>query len=234
MKKVHFTAILTFGFLIGILSFVSLFSSSTGFSSVENRQLASRTPLSLQSLITGTFEQGYETFLLENFPFRNQVIEGFHVCTRLFYWDKDIKKENTLMAVQADDFVSAMKPETSEVQNESEKEPLPEEKKKDELSTRAEEGDKDQPNQRLSDYLILAGDRVMMPKGPYNLETYGSLLSDVSKVLLDVHLYSITGPTSAAFYASDEYNTGALDQSQLRPSSPLTLPVFKSSGPLKL
>jgi len=68
--------------------------------------------------------------------------------------------------------------------------------------------------QKLTNSLIICEDRVMMPVGANGFKSFGSLLTDVAELLPDVNFYSITGPTSAAFYASDEYSTGAYDQSK--------------------
>jgi len=72
----------------------------------------------------------------------------------------------------------------------------------------------EQADERLNNSLIIAGDRVMMPTGAYNLKAFGGILSEFGEIMPDLNLYSITGPTSAAFYASKKYSTGNYDQSK--------------------
>ena len=69
-------------------------------------------------------------------------------------------------------------------------------------------------DQKLNNSLIIHGDRVMMPTGAYRLKSFGKLLADTAELLPDISLYSITGPTSAAFYASEKYASGTYDQSK--------------------
>ena len=66
---------------------------------------------------------------------------------------------------------------------------------------------------KLNNSLIISGDRVMMPTGSSgNLELHGEIMSDFAEIMPELNVYSITGPTSAAFYASEKYCTGAYDQ----------------------
>ena len=69
-------------------------------------------------------------------------------------------------------------------------------------------------NERVNDSLIIAGDRVMMPVGSSNHSGFGSLLAGISERLDNVDLYAVIGPTSAAYYASENYRTGTYDQSK--------------------
>jgi hypothetical protein len=72
----------------------------------------------------------------------------------------------------------------------------------------------EEKDQKLNNSLIIHGDRVMMPTGARGLKSFGGLLAQAAELLPDVSFYSITGPTSAAFYASETYSTGAYDQSK--------------------
>lgn len=74
-----------------------------------------------------------------------------------------------------------------------------------------------QGEEQLTNSLIIHEDRIMMPAGSIGFKSFGNLLSDAAALLPDVNFYSITGPTSAAFYASDEYSTGDYDQSKAEP-----------------
>lgn len=67
-------------------------------------------------------------------------------------------------------------------------------------------------DQKLNNSLIIHGDRVMMPTGAYRLKSFGKLLADTAELLPNISFYSITGPTSAAFYASEKYGNGTYDQ----------------------
>lgn len=72
----------------------------------------------------------------------------------------------------------------------------------------------EEKDQKLNNSLIIHEDRVMMPTGARGLKSFGSLLADAAELLPDVSFYSITGPTSAAFYASEAYSAGTCDQSK--------------------
>lgn len=74
--------------------------------------------------------------------------------------------------------------------------------------------DEEQSDARLNNSLIIHGDRIMMPTGANGLKAFGSLLSDIALKIPGVNFYSVTGPTSAAFYASPQYSTGSYDQSK--------------------
>jgi hypothetical protein len=69
-------------------------------------------------------------------------------------------------------------------------------------------------DEQLTNSLIISGDRVMMPTGAYNLKPFGEILSEFAEIMPDLNMYSITGPTSAAFYATKKYSTGGYDQSK--------------------
>jgi hypothetical protein len=72
-----------------------------------------------------------------------------------------------------------------------------------------------QNDTRLNNSLIISGDRILMPTGSSGtLELYGEIISEFAGIMPEVNVYSITGPTSAAFYASEKYSTGAYDQSR--------------------
>jgi hypothetical protein len=70
----------------------------------------------------------------------------------------------------------------------------------------------DQSDQKLNNSLIISGDRIMMPTGAYGLKAFGGLLADAAELMPEVNFYSITGPTSAAFYASEKYRTDTYNQ----------------------
>lgn len=71
----------------------------------------------------------------------------------------------------------------------------------------------DQGDHKLTNSLIISADRIMMPTGAYGLKNFGRLLADAAELMPGVNFYSITGPTSAAFYASEKYSTGTYNQS---------------------
>jgi hypothetical protein len=65
----------------------------------------------------------------------------------------------------------------------------------------------------LNNSLIISGNRVMMPTGAKRLDAFGGLLAKITEILPGKNIYSITGPTSASFYASERYSAGSYDQS---------------------
>jgi hypothetical protein len=74
---------------------------------------------------------------------------------------------------------------------------------------------KEQADTKLNNSLIISGDRIMMPTGSSgNLAHFGEIMAEFARIMPEVNVYSITGPTSAAFYASKKYSTGGYDQSK--------------------
>jgi hypothetical protein len=71
-----------------------------------------------------------------------------------------------------------------------------------------------QGDRKLTNSLIISADRIMMPTGAYGLKNFGRLLAEAAELMPEVNFYSITGPTSAAFYASENYSTGNYNQSK--------------------
>lgn len=73
----------------------------------------------------------------------------------------------------------------------------------------------EQTDTKLNNSLIISGDRIMMPTGSSgNLAHFGEIMADFARIMPELNVYSITGPTSAAFYASKKYSTGGYDQSK--------------------
>lgn len=56
------------------ISILFLFKKQTSFSELENRYLASRPSFSIDALLNGTFSKEYETYVNEQFPWRDQWI----------------------------------------------------------------------------------------------------------------------------------------------------------------
>lgn len=77
---------------------------------------------------------------------------------------------------------------------------------------------KQEADERLNNSLIIAGDRVMMPTGAYNLKSFGGILAEFATIMPELNLYSITGPTSAAFYASKSTAQAAMIRVRLKAS----------------
>ena len=298
----------------------SLFPDNDGFSSFENRKLSGRPELSLSSIFSGKYESGYESYLLDNFAFRDLSVQSYQAYTELFYLDAFRQSEDVLMSVDVDTFVSANEPadagkegaagvrqaegrqnagetsragqnstaafaqcagpqttdgqqsvsrqsttgeaaayrtamgqgsegraasgqtgagtalpaagqgdaaptadgQQSAMKRESRQDQdlqqdwylwQDQDPQKDKGSPQDTVSQQDQGDSRLNNSLIISGDRVMMPTGANNLKAYGSVLTKIAEALPGKSIYSITGPTSAAYFASDKYSTGSYDQS---------------------
>lgn len=238
MKKVQYSVIITFISLMAILFICSLFSKGSGFSVLENRKLSGRPAFTLKSFFTGQYEENYEKYLLDNFPYRELSLKGFQAYTGVFFLDAFKGKENILMGVDLDNLSGMLgqnkpakdggssagqKPpepsgtsveqwptdNTKPAKNQS---PAPEQKAGNAAPGESPKPLVEQENEKITGSLIIEGDRIMMPTSPNNHKALGSVLSRISKALPDVKVYSITGPTSAAFYGSEKYSTGAYDQ----------------------
>ena len=285
MKKVQYSVIMTFTALMLILSAISLFPDSDGFSEFENRKLSSKPTLSLSGVFSGEFEEEYEEYLLDNFLLRDLSVQGYQSYAGLFFLDAFSESVSVLMSVNVDDFVRApgqddlesevpfeepqeAKPQSSGLNSSEDSRPsvgleasdehrssdVPGKNyasvqlQTDKMNTEGtrsdaqqgdagaeqggngtelsdpdpeqsnsgvEQGDTDEErDQKLNNSLIIYEDRVMMPTGANGLKSFGRLLAQTAELLPDVSFYSITGPTSAAFYASDAYSTEAYDQSK--------------------
>ena len=75
-KKIKYPAVLTglFCTFLGCGAFASVFMPKKSFSETENRYLAQRPSLTWQGLKSGAFGREYETYLSDQFPFRDQWI----------------------------------------------------------------------------------------------------------------------------------------------------------------
>lgn len=58
-----------------ILTFISLLWPDKGFSEAENRYLQQRPQFTLASLVSGAFTSKYDTYLSDQFPFRDQWVQ---------------------------------------------------------------------------------------------------------------------------------------------------------------
>ncbi len=75
MKKIwHYPFLIIMVVVILGISFINLIKKDTEFSEMENRYLAQKPDLTLSNLIDSSFGTQYETYVNEQFPFRNQWI----------------------------------------------------------------------------------------------------------------------------------------------------------------
>ncbi len=65
--------------------FVSLIKPQTGFSDFENRYLNKKPELSLNGILTGDYMKKYESYVTDQFPFRNQWITGKTLAERMMF-----------------------------------------------------------------------------------------------------------------------------------------------------
>lgn len=84
-KIVYFFCILLFG-----LSFASMLKKPTAFSEKENRYLASKPSLSVKAIENGSYMEDYETFITDQFVFRDQWI-GLKTKTERLLLKQEIK-----------------------------------------------------------------------------------------------------------------------------------------------
>ncbi len=347
MKKIQYIVTITFSVILAALCCCSLFADSDGFSSFENRQLAARPHFSAEEFFMGDFTDRYETYLLDNFMFRDFLIMGYQAYSNLLFLDAFSDDETIVASVDVDAFVTAggqeglegdafasgpvspgSEPQTDDgsvlaAEGSGDKSAIqsvgqsdldqngqnggpqasdshtaagegqtdagddkadtgsqlqagnngindgvamqPEgrgpagtaqEQGGEQTSTEGQmqgdgqtsvsgqalgdrqpstagqtQGDgqaaqqqsgqvtaagttvKEQADTKLNNSLIIYGDRIMMPTGSSaNLELYGEIMSEFAQKMPELNVYSITGPTSAAFYASKKYSTGGYDQ----------------------
>ncbi len=295
MKKIQYIVTITFAAILTVFCFCSLFADGDGFSSFENRHLAARPTFSAKEFFVGDFTGEYETYLLDNFMFRDMSIIGYQSYSNLLYLDAFSDSETVLASVDVDAFVTAGGQEgflgtdaggdTSGIEQagmdaaesqlndgtQSSGQTNPDvsgihdatqigstqtgdaqigstqtaDSGQNTEGTRNTEGgqgitgsgqtdtaqqpqtgetvdgqtmqagEQEQADTKLNNSLIISGDRIMMPTGSSgNLALYGEIMSEFTQIMPEVNVYSITGPTSAAFYASKKYNTGGYDQSK--------------------
>ncbi len=277
MKKTHITVIAVFASIMMVLCFCSLYTDADGFSSFENRYLSEKPSFSISEFFAGDYTDKYESFLLDNFLFRELSIVGFQSYASLLYIDVLTDTETVVASVDVDDFVTAggqdgvtdkasqagsepfggtqsaaesrigsnqkedglQRPAPGQVSEEGQtpqtddqaaqargadssvQQSGPDTEQSSSVQENGESGSEDagdaaddQADTRLNNSLIIAGDRVMMPTGAYSLKPYGKILSEFAGIMPELNVYSITGPTSAAFYATNKYSTGSYDQSK--------------------
>ncbi len=293
MKKIQYAVTITFTAILTVFCFCSLFTDSDGFSSFENRHLADRPVFSAKEFFVGDFTDKYETFLLDNFMFRDLSIISYQSYSNIMFLDAFSDNETVLASVDVDAFVTAggqdglsgtaenvsdpsqpgtegelqhsgiSAPETADSQKnvgvqtavqssqgengrtegshtqageqgseasvqgqgqQSGQQPASDQVSGDRQTSGQEQGGtelaagttvNEQADTKLNNSLIIYGDRIMMPTGSSgNLALYGEIMSEFAQIMPEVKVYSITGPTSAAFYASKKYSTGGYDQSK--------------------
>ena len=73
-RVTFFVLILSFFLIVGTVSFTGIITPDRDFSENENRVLASMPALTLQSLADGSFMKKAETYLADQFPFRDTAI----------------------------------------------------------------------------------------------------------------------------------------------------------------
>lgn len=77
MKKIrHYPFLIVMVILILGISFINLIKKDTDFSEMENRYLAQKPELTLGNILDSSFGTQYETYVNEQFIFRNQWIGG--------------------------------------------------------------------------------------------------------------------------------------------------------------
>lgn len=255
MKTRQYAVIISFIALMAVNVVLSLFQDNDGFSPFENRKLSGPPEVSFGSVLSGVFEDGYESYLLDNFVLRDLSVQGYQAYTDMFFLDAFQENEDVLMEVNVDDFVTAGEngnaADELAAQNgtgtaagtdsagqrrqgagagpQSGSRPGGQVYSSsqagasfadgyggtDEQQTAPEESAFDDGSDaKLNNSLIISGNRVMMPAGASNLGAFGDLLAKIADVLPGKDIYSITGPTSAPFYASEIYSTGPYDQSR--------------------
>lgn len=255
MKTRQYAVITSFIALMAVNVVFSLFQDNDGFSPFENRKLSGPPEVSLGSILSGRFEDGYESYLLDNFLLRDLTVQGYQAYTDMFFLDAFQDNEDILMQVNVDDFVTAGEngntADGSAAQNGTAAAVGSDSPKKRRQGSGAgpqsgnqqggqvysasqagasfvdgDSGTDEQPNApegsayddgsdaKLNNSLIISGNRVMMPTGANNLDAFSDLLAEIAEILPGKDIYSITGPTSASFYASEKYSTGSYDQSR--------------------
>jgi hypothetical protein len=84
MKKLlNYPFLIIMGILILGISFINLIKKDTEFSEMENRYLAQKPNLTLGNVLDSSFGTQYETYVNEQFPFRNQWITGKAIAETL-------------------------------------------------------------------------------------------------------------------------------------------------------
>ena len=75
--------VVCFCLIIGVGGIINLFSKDREFSESENRVLASFPKLTLSSIADGSFMKGFETYMADQFVFRDRIISMKTYCDRL-------------------------------------------------------------------------------------------------------------------------------------------------------
>ena len=81
-------SLLCFAALLGVMLLLFALSPPRGFSEIENRMLAQAPALSGKNVADGSFMSDFETYLTDQFPFRDQWMDVKAACERLL-----LKKE---------------------------------------------------------------------------------------------------------------------------------------------
>ena len=215
MKKVYsvFCGLLLLIFLsVGV---VSLFDKDPTFSESENRNLKTFPKITFSGLIDGSFTTALREYYADTFPGRENLMEDNKRLNAFYYFSGLSGKGDASLIINFDSNAaqhgqSLKNPDATTPSGETAPEEItkPSEEKVPDIT------EPDAKTEQLGN-VILVGDRAMdvpVANGE-QIRAYAAAVNGLAALLGDdVQTFSMPVPNAAAFYASEEYRSGARDQ----------------------
>ena len=215
MKKIYNIVCGLFLLILLSVGVVSLFDKDPTFSQSENRNLKSFPKITLSSLIDGSFTTALQEYYADTFPGREGLMEN-NKRLNAFYYFSGLSGDGDASIIINFDSNAAQHGQA--LQNPDTTDPSAGTKPVDSTSPSEEKiPDITEPSAQTEQLgnLILVGDRAMdipVANGE-QIRSYAAAVNALAALLgSDVQTISMPVPNAAAFYASEEYRTGARDQ----------------------
>lgn len=217
-KLYRLSGILFAGILL-LFGFVSCVDKDKKISEEENRALAQRPAFSLKALFDGDLTVDFENYYSDNFPARsfflscNKKINSIFTQFSAGGGNQVVVKNDSNGEDFGGEGLDLVKKET-ETETETETTEPAEQDNIDEKHDSVVDGAKDD-EVSIKNYLIVTKDSAMEIFS-YNesiVQTYADLINKTAKAMPEgVKFYSLVAPTSAEFYGTQQYRTGAHSQ----------------------
>lgn len=194
---------------------VSLFDKDPTFSESENRNLKTFPKITFSNLIDGSFTTALREYYADTFPGREGLMED-NKRLNAFYYFSGLSGEGDASLVINFDSNAAQHGQA--LQNPDATAPSGETQPQDATKPSEEKipdiTEPDAQTEQLGN-VILVGDRAMdvpVANGE-QIRAYAAAVNKLAELLgTDVKTFSMPVPNAAAFYASEEYRTGARSQ----------------------
>ena len=212
MKRIYSALCACMFLFVLLVGLISTFDKDPTFSESEKRQLKTRPKLTISGLIDGTYFMSYREYYADTFPGREGLMEKNTTLNNFYYFSGLSSKDDASLVINFDTNAaqhgqSLKDPDATEPTEAS----TPQQQEEEDIPQITEP---DAQTEALGN-VILVGDRAMdVPVANGEMLTaYSNAVTDIADLLgSDVQTFVMPVPNAAAFYASEQYRTGARSQ----------------------